>query len=287
MFAGTDANYSFGSSFALTRNGKGLIGGIWDLFGVQPGSRTANYELGQAFFTPTQIHRPVPDPQDRPYAGLLYLATSSHLRNGDNLKSIKLLVGAVGPCALARDVQRLTHKVVRDSIPEGWKYQLDNEPVINLFHEYRHRFNLAPPESLLDMDLIPLAGWALGNFMIRAQAETQLRIGYNLPDDFGPSLLLGVNNLPVPVDQADKNWGFYLFVGGGGSLVARNLTLDGNTFRSGPSVAKKIFVPSVDFGFSLWTKPAQLTFSFVMLGKEFHGQQKSENFGAVTLAFFH
>jgi len=73
---------------------------------------------------------------------------------------------------------------------------------------------------------------------------------------------------------------------GSAGLVARNLTLDGNTFANSRSVDKRLFLPALEFGASLWTSRLQATFSYVMMGKEFYGQQVREDYGSILLSYF-
>lgn len=286
-FGGTDANYTNGMSLAFSGSGEGLIGGVWNLFGAPEGRRFAAYDLGQLQFTPNDIGRQNPDPNDRPYAGLLYLGLTTFLRDEENLHGIKLFAGVVGPASLSESVQKATHRLFGYSLPEGWSYQIKNEPIVNLLYEYRHKFHLTPADGVVGVELLPIGGGMLGNYLIQAEAEAQLRIGYQLPDDFGVTVLRGIGFLPVPQDHGTHHaWGIYAFVGGGVNLIARNLVLDGNTFAHSRSVDKRPILPAVEFGASLWTRRFQASFSYVMWGKEFYGQQVREDYGSILLSCF-
>ncbi len=286
-FDATDANYSSGASLAYAHKGPGLIGGVWNLFGEPEGKRISTYEVSQLQYTPVDLERTIPDPNDRPYAGFLYLGLTSHLQRGDSLHGLKLYAGVVGPASLAEQGQKLVHRTFGYHMPKGWDHQLKNEPIINLLYEYRHRFHLTPKDAAIGVELIPVGDAFLGNYLIQAQAGAQLRVGYHLPDDFGTTTLLGIGYLPFPQDDAARRaWGCYAYAGGNASLVARNLTLDGNTFANSPSVDKRPVVPAFEFGASLWTHWAQATFSYVMLGKEFYGQKVREDFGSILFSVY-
>ena len=287
FFAGTDANYTNGMSMALTQAGKGLLGGVWNLFGEVAGNRFATYELTQLIFTPTDLTRSNPDPTDRPYAGLLYLGLTTHLERENSLHSLKLIAGVAGPASYAEDVQKFAHSTTNSTKAEGWAYQIKNEPVINLVYEYRHKFALTPRDAAFGMEMIPMGGAFLGNYLIQAETDVQFRIGYHLPEDFGTTVLRGSGYLPPPQDDtAHHAWGIFAFAGGGANLVGWNLTLDGNSFADSRSVDKRIFVPAAEVGASLWTHWFQTTFSYVMWGKEFYGQPKREDYGSVLLSCF-
>jgi hypothetical protein len=282
---GHDENYTNGISVALTRKGKGPLGGVWDLEGNTEGERFVTYEVTQLMFSPYDITRSNPDPTDHPYAGLLYLGITTHLQTDKSLHSLKIIAGLAGPDAFAGDVQKFVHRIEAYNDPQGWSYQLKNEPVVNLFYEYRRKYDLTPPDSELDIELIPMGGAFLGNYLIQAETDAQLRIGY-LPYDFGTTVLRGSGFLPFP--QADKSrheWGVYVFAGGGASLVARNLVLDGNTFAQSRSVDKRIFLPAAEVGASFWARRFQATFSYVFWGNEYYGQQIRENYLSGLLSY--
>jgi lipid A 3-O-deacylase len=285
-FGGTDANYTNGISMALTLRGKGLLGGVWDLAGTGKGERLATYELTQLQFTPSDLELSNPDPADRPYAGLLYLGCTTHLQREDSLHSLKLMAGIAGPASYAEGLQRFTHRVLGYNLPQGWAYQLKNEPVINLIYEYRHKYRISPRDAAITFEVIPIGRAFLGNYLIQGDAEVQCRVGYH-PDDFGTTVLRGIGYLPFPEEgQTHHSWGFYAFAGGAASLVARNLTLDGNTFAESRSVDKRPFLPTAEFGASLWTKWCKTTFSYVMMGREFYGQPEREDYGSILFSYF-
>lgn len=285
-FGGTDANYTNGISMALTSRGKGLLGGVWDLAGNTEGERFATYELTQLMFTPEDLKRSNPDPADRPYAGLLYLGFATHMQREDSLHSLKLMAGVAGPASYAEGLQRFGHRVLGTALAEGWAHQLKNEPVVNLLYEYRHRYRITPRDAAVTVELIPIGGAFLGNYLTQAEAEMQFRIGYH-PDDFGATVLRGIGYLPFPQEERTHHvWGFYAFAGGAANVVARNLTLDGNTFAESRSVDKRLFLPAAEFGASLWTRWFQTTFSYVMWGKEFYGQPEREDYGSILFSCF-
>lgn len=285
-FANTDANYTNGIAMAVSRPGGGILSGVWDLAAME-GKRYSSYDLGQLHFTPYETGRSVPDPYDRPYAGFLYLGTTTFLRQNDSLHGLKLLVGAIGPISGSEAVQKATHKAFMYNMPKGWDHQLDNEPIVNLMYEYRHKFTLIPRDQVIGAELIPLGGVSLGNFLTEAQAKLQLRMGYHLKDDFGISVLRGAGFLPGdPGNGRADPWGFWVFAGGGANVVAWNITLDGNSFTNGPHVDRRPLLPSIEAGAVLWAGLVQTSFTYQMVGKEFNGQRRGENYGSIILTCF-
>jgi lipid A 3-O-deacylase len=286
-FGETDENYTNGISLALTNHEEGPMGRVWGLFGEPGGERYATYELTQLQFTPSDLRRSDPDPLDRPYAGVLYMGLATHLQREDSLHSLKLMAGVVGPASFSEDLQKITHHAFVYSLPQGWDHQIKNEPILNLLYEYRHNFILTRPEAAVGVQVIPMGGLFLGNYLTQAELSLQTRMGYHLPADFGTTVLRGMGYLPFPEQERMRHsWGAYVFAGGSANLVGRNITLDGNTVAQSRSVSKRLFLPTAEFGAALWTQGFQTTFSYVMMGREFSGQPQREDYGSVLVSFF-
>ena len=286
-FGGTDANYTNGFSLALSQTGSGLTGGIWDLLGHLPGRRSAAYDLVQLQFTPDDIERANPDPNDRPYAGILYLGLTTFREHNDSLHGLKILFGVVGPASFGEELQRATHRAIGSKLPQGWDFQLKNEPIVNIDYEYRRRIPITRRDASFRLEMLPTAAVMLGNYLIRADIGTQIRFGYQLPNDYGATTLrdIGVSPFPV-VEGASQVGGWYVYAGGKASLIGRDMTLDGNTFAESRNVDKRLFVPSAEFGASVWLRFFQTTFSYSMRGDEFYGQKVREDFGSILMTVF-
>lgn len=282
----TDANYTAGLAVGYTRHDSGLLGWLWGHLGVSDGRRYSSYELAQLLYTPWDLNRVPPDPDDRPYAGLTIGGMTTGLQSGNELQAIKLLVGVVGPAALGEAGQNLSHKVLGNERARGWDYQLDDEPLVNLLYEYRRRYRLAGTGNGVAAEIIPIGTAMLGNYLTKVHAEAQLRIGINLPDDFGETTIRGLGALPLPENgTAAGETGMYVFTGAGGDLVVRDITLDGNSFRSGPSVDKEPFVSSALVGLAYRSGRFLASFSYILCGREFGGQGDGEKYGSISLTY--
>lgn len=284
----TDENYSNGISLAYTHSGRGLLGGIWKWFGVEEDATLfSGYDVGQIMVTPMDTDRPVPDPEDRPYVGMLYASVSTQLRRGNVFHGLKFVTGVVGPASQAEEVQTWFHELIGDRKAQGWAYQLHNEPIFNLVYEHRRKYPLLSADSAWSADIIPVGSAMLGNVLIQAQVGAQVRFGYQVPDNFGTTLIRGFGTLPYgrPRKNGDSEprWGAYVFASGSGVAVARNLSLDGNTFEDSPSVDKNPFFLTGEFGLSLWTRWCEVTASFVWWGEEFKNQARPSRFGALAI----
>jgi hypothetical protein len=148
--------------------------------------------------------------------------------------------------------------------PEGWDYQLRNEAGVNVGYERRWRLYARALVQTLGLDLIPHLGASLGNVQTYANAGGTLRFGLNLPSDFGVQLarLGSVGGSPTddldPRVALDRNFSLFGFGTADGRAVARDIFLDGNTFRTSRSVTKRPFVADLGAGIGLIAGPWQL-----------------------------
>jgi lipid A 3-O-deacylase len=123
----------------------------------------------------------------------------------------------------------------------------------------------------------------LGNVFTFATAGATLRLGYNLPPDFG---------VPIIDSPASVNGGFtrptpwcfaYAFGGLDGRVVGRDITLDGNSFRGGPSVDKHILVGDVSLGFAVQVfRHVEIAYTRIIRTEQFRGQDGNDIFGSFT-----
>jgi hypothetical protein len=248
------------------------------------GEVRTNYELGQYIFTPRNTGLAVPDPTDRPYAGYLYLGLGILTKTDDHLDQAQLQLGTTGPASLAEDSQKWVHGLLGNREPQGWRFQLRDEPTLNLFFE--RSFKLIPPKSVLGLffDLEPHAGFAVGNVYDYLNAGAMARFGLNLPDDFGPPRL--EPSLPgSSFFEPNGDFSAYVFAGVDGRAVGRNLFLDGNSFETSRSVDKNNFVGDFQFGVAMAFESWRLSFTHVFRSKEFKTQPSADQFGAVNLTF--
>jgi hypothetical protein len=289
-FGRTDRFYTDGVALGVSHTGPSWMDPLADWLPWGEGRRTVGYDVAQAMFTPADTDRSIPDPNDRPYAGILAVGLTLHVEKEHSYHGLKFVTGVVGPWSLAEETQREVHHLVGIDQSQGWDYQLENEPIFNFAYEYRHKFHLAGDRDKWSLQALPLAGGWLGNMLIQGQAGGLLRFGYNVPDDFGPTLVRGMGHMPPPRrdahGQSKSDWGYSVYGGSVANLVLRDITLDGNTFEDSPSVDKKFFVPMAGVGVSVGNRRFQASFAYIFWGKEFEGQDENSKFGSLTVSYF-
>lgn len=245
---------------------------------VHPG-----FALGQSMFTPRDITIADPSPRERPYAGWLYGTIGMGVESGRQLDQFGITLGMVGPTSLAEQSQKFVHKVIGSDQPKGWDTQLRNEPGIVLTYQRSWREFVATTLLKNEFDVAPHLGGALGNVYTYANAGITMRYGSQLPKDYGPPRIQP--GLPGSSDFSPRSdFGWYLFAGVDGRLVARNVFLDGNTFRDSRSVDKFPLVGDLQFGLVLDWPTIRVSYTHVLRSREFQTQDNSDNFGAISLS---
>ncbi|WP_298725412.1 lipid A deacylase LpxR family protein [uncultured Ferrovibrio sp.] len=244
------------------------------------------YALGQSMYTATNKLLRDPPANDRPYAGWLYGSVGVVARTGPVLDQASLSLGVVGPASLAHETQDFVHRIVNSPLAEGWDTQLKNEPTV----QFTYQRSWQSPELELPwdfgIDATPHAGFALGNVFTYGNTGLMLRLGQNLPTDYGP--LRVQPSLPGSgyfEKRGAGSIGWYLFAGVDGRAVAHNIFLDGNTFRDSRSVDKKVLVGDAQFGLAVIIDGVRFAYTYVLRTREYDGQNDDDEFGALSVSF--
>ncbi|MFH2012348.1 MAG: lipid A deacylase LpxR family protein [Pseudomonadota bacterium] len=257
--------------------------------GVQ---RSVTLSLGQNIYTPEDKKRSDLILDDRPYAGITYLGIGLHNKNRYKMDTLEIDIGIIGRHSYAEDSQKVIHSWIGSVDPKGWEHQLHDEPVLNLFFVRKWIMLQTRVARGLGFDCIPHMGVALGNVYTGASLGGQVRFGWNLPNDFGTYLIRPGSDSSAPTDDEDprffrshKRLGIHLFFAVDGHIIARDIFLDGNTFRDSHSVDKKPFVADFIGGIGLIIYRFKITYSLVYRTKEFETQKDEQRFGAISVSF--
>lgn len=247
------------------------------------GEMRASFALGQNMFTPADITRASPGPDDRPYAGWLYAAVGLVADTGDRLDRVELSVGVVGPSAHAAEAQTLVHSITGSPEPKGWSTQLDDEPAVLLQWQRAWRETIVADLAGFSLDATPHVGAALGNVYTYAAAGGMLRFGHDLPHDYGPPRIQPA--LPGSgFFVASEGFGWYLFAGTEIRLVARDIFLDGNTVGGSTGIDRIPLVADLQAGLAVAWGPVRLAYTHVLRSPEFAEQSGLDQFGAVSVS---
>lgn len=295
IFAGTDSDYTNGvrlsyvtpcnNHFLADRLARNFLEHLYPTstrwYGV--------YGVGQNIYTPEDIEDPDPGPDYRPYAGFLYgtfgIIADTRAKPGhrfDTLDSFVVDLGVVGNASNAEHAQRFVHEVINDRKPVGWDDQLEDEPGVRLLFERKWRVGQDRPFGVMpfEVDALPHLGLALGNVDTSAAAGLMLRLGHDLNDDYGPPRVRP--GLAGPGFFTDYGLGWYLFTGLEGRYVARDIFLEGNTFKDSASTDPFAFYTDIQAGAAVQLGPTELAFTYVLRSPQYERQSGWAQFGSVN-----
>jgi len=295
IFGGTDRNYSNGLRIERVRPencltpGMGWVAARLPFLDLDRTDLRQGFALSHAIFTPEDIARTEPDPNDRPYAGWLYFSATAvattPLSERQMVQDVlQVNLGIVGPAAGGEWVQREWHALIDVVDPQGWNSQLSNEFGAELILQRTRKYEGFDLPLGLKTDYALHGGAALGNVRTYASLGGVARIGWDLDADFGPPrirpALAGAG-----VFEPGQPFGGYLFAGIEGRAVARDIFLDGNTWAESASVSdRRNFVADAQMGFALHNGNVQLAFTYVHRTEEFVAQAGPQRFGAVSIS---
>jgi len=149
-FLDSDDAFSAGWSFQVhsamrdewTPGLAGWVGRFPTLGDGGEGGRIVRWSWGitQLIITPTDVMIAAAQPGDAPWAGLLGGHVSWAAYDSRRLAALQAYVGCVGPCSRAEPTQKFVHDDLGfGEMPEGWPNQLENDVLVNVNYEYRHK----------------------------------------------------------------------------------------------------------------------------------------------------
>lgn len=247
------------------------------------------FELGQNIYTPT-LKDFNPDANDRPYAGWLYGGAMFGSYSRAQANTIELQIGEVGKDSHAGQVQSWWHhNILNIPIFDGWNHQLKDEVAFVVIGERRWKPNVLWPRSG------DRSGWAVdspyyvdfsaGTLRVAASTGRMLRVGYGLESDFGPPRIRPAPSGSVYIDR-DTDLSAYVFAGIDAEAVARDLFLDGNTFRHhSPHVEKRWLVGEGMMGAEFRWRGFRLAYTYVTQTEQFYSQHTPQHFTSINVTW--
>ncbi len=288
-FSGTDRNYSNGlklAYFSPAFTPDGAPGFIAKHVLRAKNDDRIHYGIafGHSIFTPEDRLASEPLPDQHPYAGFAYGEYSVVVnRRSRVLDTLNFQIGLVGPAAGGEEVQNTFHRIIDDDELLGWDNQLGNEVAFAFTFDRKFRKLWETDLFGFGFDVTPNVGATAGTLLTQANLGLTVRFGQDLLDDYGPPRVrpsLAGSGFFEP--QRPVSW--YIFFGGQGRAVARNLFLDGNTFRDSLSVDRNVLVGEVQAGVVLQVSRVQFAYTFIERTEEFATQGESQRFGAASVS---
>jgi lipid A 3-O-deacylase len=235
------------------------------------GQMRIGIDLTQQIYTPKDIAAPAWPPGDRPYAGVLLANFTLYRDVPDSRSALGLSIGLVGPGAFASQTQDAFHSLFNQTKANGWSSQLANEPLLELTSARVWRLAMGSVGGL-ETDALPDLGIGLGNLRIFAGTGIGFRIGQGLDSDYGPVRMFP-NLSGGTAFRPTRPFAWYLFLGADGQGVVRDITLDGNDFRSGPSVSPTPVVGELTGGIGIIAFGTRISYTHIVQSAQFQRQK--------------
>lgn len=258
--------------------------------GGAPTSQRWAVSLGHTMFTPDDTDAVDLIPDDRPYAGWLYLGFSVYSnyesRQGAARQDVfSIEAGIVGPSALGEQIQNSYHDLIGVDLSYGWDNQLKDEPGLRLgfARKWRSGHWDVAGNGRYEADVIPHLSVSLGNIRTDAGVGSMIRFGENLQDDFGlPRIRPGLPGSETFGRTGALDW--YVFASAELRAVAHDIFLDGNTWKDSHSVDKEPLVADLQTGVAFLFDRFRVTYTHVFVSPEFKQQSQWDQYGALTLS---
>ena len=262
--------------------------------------------FGQSMYTPENKTRTDVIPDDRPYAGLLYLGLAWNRRIHPQAASYEMLdvreltLGVIGPWSLAEQSQDLVHRARGIERFRGWDNQLRNEPAFQMAMERKFKpYTEGAVRPGWGSDVIGSYALRVGNIETAASTGVEFRAGWNIPNDFGSyPIRPGAENRPpsgvadlrttTPQSVLAPKPGAHVFLNLEGKAVAWDFSLDGNMFRHSHHVSRRPWIAQAALGISSqWIvagRGVRLAVMRVWRTREFDQQAGHHAFGSIALS---
>lgn len=281
---GSDEFYTQGLRTSFTREPERTwrwaerVGGWWGrhFWGDTEFQTTSTLVIGENHFTPGVITTYDADPQDRPFAAVLYGGVRVEMQGTrkDAYQALELDVGVVGPPALGRPLQTGFHVLRQHRIPKGWPNQLGTEPMISALYTNRRQYGLGTPEGNI-VDVTRDFGLMLGTLQTYPTVGATVRLGWRMTGMAASSGILTV--APSQKGQCRAKDGslhrcpfeFGVHGGADGRYFVRNGFYDGSLIGGEPSVDKDRWVYDLRFGAYFRLHSWRISYTAIHRSREF------------------
>ncbi len=226
---GVDRDYTSGVFFTFT---SGAVRPTWltlpfslALFGA-PSLDKVEVTLGHKMWTPSDIELETPEPNERPYAGLLHSEFSYISLHPMQAQRFSFLFGTTGENAFSEQAQKFIHTLTKSTDPNGWAYQIEDKVVTNF--GYTGHFNISRRRDIFgtEVELSNISEVNYGDYRSDVSTGVMLRWGRDLAGNFGSAGISVENPFRAGMIGA-SNFGWFLFGGIEGRYRFNDITIEG------------------------------------------------------------
>ncbi|WP_077599697.1 MULTISPECIES: lipid A deacylase LpxR family protein [Salinivibrio] len=179
-------------------------------------------DIGQMMWTPNDITYTTPQPEERPYAGLIFIEPGLYQQTPERVDKWSLMLGMVGPASQTEEGQSYVHDLIDSPDPKGWNYQVENTPVAQLAYE---RHQLLRRSEHQEWGVTGRAD--IGNFRSELSAGLSYRVGLDLANTYGGISFEPGRHLDSRLFEASEK-GAFLYTAIQGRYRANDITINGD-----------------------------------------------------------
>lgn len=183
--------------------------------------------LGQQMWTPEDIEATEPVPNERPYAGVLFLESGIYQYTPSSVDKFNLMLGVIGPNAFAEQSQKFIHEIIGSDDPMGWDYQIENQMLFNLGYQGHRLITRQPTSGNNSYDISAVGRLNAGNYQSEAAIGGVMRWGKHLADNFGTTGFSPGKFVDSGV-LATSQSGYFFFAGLEGRYRFNDVTIEGD-----------------------------------------------------------
>lgn len=223
---------------------------------------TSQANVGQLMYTPRNIAIAAPQPEDRPWAGLLYYEQVYTFLSPDQqtLTTMTGEAGVTGKASLSEQTQKLVHRLLDNKPPQGWDNQIGSSLAVLATLERRTARPALSTRIGRDVQINTATYWraGLGNLLTYAAGGIAVVVGKDLPPVSPPPPGIG-NKMRIEngARLALANTCLFdwlqcsAFATAEARLMAYSVFLDGRLGRDDPHVDRRVLVTDLMLGFRL------------------------------------
>ena len=192
---------------------------------------TYGWGIVQLMYTPDNLTSTAYDPHDYPYSGSLFASHTLYSYNPIKKYSFQseLILGVIGPAALAGPTQTFVHRLEGYDLPKGWSHQYRNDLLLNI--------NVTAEKQLAragnGLEIIGGSELTAGTMLNSLTVYPLIRFG-NMTAYFNGFISqytgTGLNR------EGNRKGQFYFFIKPSAQLVLSNALVRGGLFTHNPNL---------------------------------------------------
>lgn len=178
-----------------------------------------SFNLNHRIYSPRHLHWSDSADMDRPYAGQMSLSYSREyfFKNNSHFKG-EVEVGMMGPSLRIAQLQYEWHKAFGMQLPQGWKYQINDAPIVNVWAKYAKTLT-----EFKSVDIISESNFTGGTAFTHLRQEFMVRLG-NIKPISSSTQYNGVTGI---TNNGPGQQEIYFFISPGVEYVFYNSTIQG------------------------------------------------------------